>query len=94
MADEQRRSIKKKKRSISKFLIFTTMFITVLITAFTIYMTFITRDLTPLTVIIPCIFTEMSVVSAFYMWKSKVLSMIEMKQEYGEKFIEDTLDDV
>ena len=91
---EKKNKNKKKKRSISKFLIFIMTLMTILVFGFTIYMTWVTHDLTPLTVIIPCVFAEMSVVSAFYMWKSKALSIIELKKEYGEKFIEDTLDDI
>ena len=85
---------KKKKRSISKFLIFIITLMTIVITAFTIYATWLTRDITALTVIIPCIFAEMGVVSGFYMFKSKCLAIIELKHQYGERFIEETLDDV
>ena len=93
-SEETKRRTLKRKRSISKLLIYTILIMTILLFAFTAVMTWITKDLTPLTVIIPCIFTEMGVVSAFYMWKSKVLSVIELKVKYGEQFIENTLDDV
>ena len=92
--EKEKKKKQKKKRSISKPLIFITTLMTVLLFAFTVYMTWLVRDLTPLTVIIPCVFAEMGVVSGFYMWKSKVLAVIELKKKYGEDFIENTLDDI
>lgn len=88
------RRTKKKKRSISKVLIFTILTLTVIISLFTLYATWLTKDTTPLTALVPCVFAEMGVVSAFYQWKSKCLAVIEMKQKYGEQFIENTLDDI
>lgn len=92
-AETKRRTVK-KKRSVSKLLIYTILTLTVVVTLFTLYATWLTHDTTPLTALVPCLFAEMGVVSGFYQWKSKCLAVIEMKKKYGEQFIENTLDDV
>ena len=91
---ETKRRTKKKKRSVSKIIITIIMTLTVIVTLFALYATWLIRDASILVTLIPCLFVETGVVSGFYMWKSKVLSVIELKRKYGEQFIEDTLDDV
>ena len=85
---------KKKHRSTTKFIMFLMMFITVVVVAFSIAMTWLTKDLTVLGILIPCVFVETATCTGFYFWKRKVEDMIKLKQEYGEQFIENTLDDV
>ncbi len=45
--------------------------VTVLVTAFTMYMIWETKDLSPLMYLIPAIFTETASSTGFYYWKAR-----------------------
>lgn len=91
---KKKRKKRKRRRSTTKFIMFLMMFITVIVVAFSIYMTWLTMEMSVLAVLIPCVFVETATCTGFYFWRRKIDAMIEYKKEYGEEFIENTLDDL
>lgn len=79
------RSKPKAKREFSKiiFILVSTINITVIL--FTMYMIYITRDLSPLMYLIPAVATEMATVTGFYFSKAKAENKIKLMQKYGLK---------
>ena len=73
---------------------FLMMLITVCVTAFAIVMTWVMRDSMILVTLIPCVFAETATATGFYFWRRKIESVINYKKEYGEQFIENTIDDI
>ena len=92
-ADTVRRT-KKKYKSTTKAVMFIMMALTVATVIFSMVMAWRTLDASILITLLPCLFVETATCTGFYFWKRKVEDMIKMKQEYGEEFIENTLDDV
>ena len=72
----------KKKIEFSKLIFFFVTFFIVLLTVFSLYMMWKTKDLTPLAYLIPAWFGEMSVVTGFYFNKAKAENIIILKKYY------------
>ena len=72
----------KKKIEFSKLIFFFVTFFIVLLTVFSLYMMWKTKDLTPLAYFIPAWFGEMSVVTGFYFNKAKAENIIKLKKYY------------
>lgn len=92
-ADTVRRT-KKKHKSTTKTVMFVMMALTVATVVFSMAMAWRLMDASILMTLLPCLFVETATCTGFYFWKRKVEDMIKLKQEYGEQFIENTLDDV
>ena len=92
--EARKNKIDMKKQSTTKFVTFFMLALTTIVTVAGIVATFLLNDTTILVTLIPCIFAECGVVTGFYFWIRKVRSIIELKFEYGEEFIEHTLDDL
>lgn len=88
-----KRAIKKKKSS-TQFVLYSILALSVITTLFSLFATIYLKDSTILVTLIPCLFAECGVATGFYFWVRKVRSIIEFKYEYGEEFIENTLDDI
>lgn len=56
--------------------------VTVVVTAFTMYMVWETKDISPLIYLIPAIFAEMGTGTAFYYWKARCENLKKMEMEY------------
>ena len=72
----------KKKIEFSKLIFFFVTFFIVILTVFSLYMMWKTKDLTPLAYLIPSWFGEMSVVTGFYFNKAKAENIIKLKKYY------------
>lgn len=94
MEARAKKPVQKKKRSTTQFVLYAILFLSVLVTIFACFVTIYLKDATVIVTLIPCLFAECGVATGFYFWVRKVRSIIELKYEYGEEFIENTLDDV
>ena len=56
--------------------------VTVVVTTFTMYMVWETKDISPLIYLIPAIFAEMGTGTAFYYWKARCENLKKMEMEY------------
>ena len=92
-AETKRRTIKKHK-STTKAVMFIMMALTVIVVFFAMVLAWVIKEASIIVTLLPCIFVETATCTGFYFWKRKVEDMIKLKQEYGEQFIENTLDDV
>ena len=79
--------MKKQKTEFSKIIIIIVGAVTVLVTAFTMYMIWETKDLSPFIYLIPAIFTETASATGFYFWKSKNENLKKMAKEIKEENI-------
>lgn len=91
---ETKRRTNKKHKSTTKSIMFIMMAITIITVAFAMVMAWRTMEASILITLIPCVFVETATCTGFYFWKRKVEDMIKLKKEYGEQFIENTLDDL
>ena len=66
---------------------------TSLVTAFTLFMIWKTNDLSPLTYLIPAVFTELATATGFYYSKAKVENEIKLRQKYGKEIYKDAKGD-
>ena len=73
---------------------YTILLLTFAVSIFSMFATIYLQDGTIIVTLLPCIFAECGVATGFYFWLRKIRSLIEMKQEFGEQFIENTVDDV
>ncbi len=55
--------------------------VTVLVTAFTLYMVWETKDLSPLMYLIPAVFTETASSTGFYLWKAKGENVLKIAKD-------------
>lgn len=75
---------KKKRPEFSKRILVCVAIGTVAVAVFSCIMIWRTQDLTPLAYLIPAIFAELAVGTAFYYNKSKAENEIKLKKLYGE----------
>ena len=75
-------STKKSKMEFSKKIFIFVAAVTVVVTAFTMYMVWETKDISPLIYLIPAIFAEMGTGTAFYYWKARCENLKKMEMEY------------
>lgn len=75
-------SMKKPKTEFSKKIFIFVAAVAVVVTAFTMYMVWETKDISPLIYLIPAIFAEMGTGTAFYYWKARCENLKKMEMEY------------
>ena len=80
----------KKKTEFSKLIMLVVGAVTVIVTAFTLYMIWKTQDLSPLGYLIPAVFAELSVGTGFYYSKAKAENRIKLRKHYGSEIYNDT----
>lgn len=80
----------KKKFEFSKLILMIMGAVTVGVTAFTLIMIWRTDDLSPLEYLIPAIFAELGVGTAFYYSKAKTENSIKLRKKYGPDIYNDT----
>lgn len=56
--------------------------VAVVVTTFTMYMVWETKDMSPLIYLIPAIFAETGTGTAFYYWKARCENLKKMEMEY------------
>ena len=81
---------RKKKIEFSKLIMLTVGAVTIVVTAFALFMMWKTQDLSPLAYLIPAVFTELSVGTGFYYSKAKAENRIKLRQKYGSEIYNDT----
>lgn len=81
---------RKKKMEFSKLIMLVVGAVTVVVTAFSLFMMWRTNDLTPLAYLIPAVFAELSVGTGFYYSKAKAENRIKLRKQYGSEIYNDT----
>lgn len=79
-----------KKVEFSKLIMLTVGAVTIIVTAFSLFMMWKTQDLSPLAYLIPAVFTELSVGTGFYYSKAKAENRIKLRKKYGSEVYNDT----
>ena len=77
--------MKKSKIEFSKKIFIFVAAVTVIVTAFTMYMVWETKDLSPLIYLIPAIFAETASATGFYYWKSKAENQLKIARSIKEE---------
>lgn len=80
----------RKKLEFSKLIMLTVGAVTIIVTAFALFMMWKTQDLSPLAYLIPAVFAELSVGTGFYYSKAKAENRIKLRQKYGSEIYNDT----
>ena len=80
----------KKKIEFSKLIMLAVGAVTIIVTAFTLFMVWKTQDLSPLAYLIPAVFAELSVGTGFYYSKAKAENRIKLRKQYGSEIYNDT----
>ena len=83
-----------KRIEFSKIIVIVTSAVASLVTAFSMYMIWETKDLSPLGYLIPAMFGELGVATGFYYNKAKAENKIKIRKEYGSEFYNDLKGDV
>lgn len=86
--------IKKSKIEFSKKIFIFVAAVAVVVTAFTMYMVWETKDLTPLVYLIPAIFAETASATGFYYWKSKAENQLKIARSIKEEQLCDEINRV
>lgn len=73
----------KQTPEFSKRLLRAAALFTLIVTAFTLYMIWVTRDLSPLMYLIPAVFAELATATGFYYTKAKAENKIKLMKAYG-----------
>ena len=81
---------RRKKLEFSKLIMLTVGAVTIIVTAFALFMMWKTQDLSPLAYLIPAVFTELSVGTGFYYSKAKAENRIKLRKQYGSEIYNDT----
>lgn len=79
-----------KKLEFSKLIMLVVGTVTVVVTVFSLFMMYKTQDLSPLAYLIPAVFAELSVGTAFYYSKAKAENRIKLRKKYGAEIYNDT----
>lgn len=74
----------KKKKEFSKKIFIGVSMATVIVVIFSFVMIYRTEDLSPLTYLIPSMFTELATATGFYYKKAQKENEIKLKKIYGE----------
>lgn len=72
----------KKKIEFSKVILILMILITVIVTAFVLWIVLVTGDTSPLAYLIPAVFAELATATGFYYSKAKVENRIKLMQIY------------
>jgi hypothetical protein len=80
----------KKKIEFSKLIMLAVGAVTIIVTAFTLFMVWKTQDTSPLAYLIPAVFAELSVGTGFYYSKAKAENRIKLRKQYGSEIYNDT----
>ena len=83
------KAMNKKKFEFSKLIIIFVGAVTILVTAFTMYMIWETKDMMAFTYLIPAVFTETASATGFYYWKARTENKIRMSKEIQKEQIEE-----
>lgn len=83
-----RKSTSKIKTEFSKKILIAVGAVTLLVTAFTVIMIWMTKNLEPLQYLIPALFAELSIGTGFYYNKAKAENEIKLKKDDPE-FVKD-----
>lgn len=86
--------IKKSKIEFSKKIFIFVAVVAIVVTAFTMYMVWETKDLTPLVYLIPAIFAETASATGFYYWKSKAENQLKIARSIKEEKLCDEINRV
>ncbi len=81
---------RRKKLEFSKLIMLTVGAVTIIVTAFALFMMWKTQDLSPLAYLIPAVFAELSVGTGFYYSKAKAENRIKLRKKYGSEIYNDT----
>ncbi len=81
---------RRKKLEFSKLIMLVVGAVTVVVTAFTLFMVWKTQDTSPLAYLIPAVFAELSVGTGFYYSKAKAENRIKLRKQYGSEIYNDT----
>lgn len=79
----------KKKIEFSKIIVVFVGVVTVLVTTFTLYMVYITQDLSPLDTLITLVFGAFATAMGFYYNKAKFENLIKLRKKYGSEIFND-----
>lgn len=71
----------KKKMETSKILLFVNYAIVLSVIIFTYTICILTGDVSALSSLIPCVFTELGVSTGFYYWKAKNENMVKLSKK-------------
>ena len=82
--------MKRKKLEFSKLIMLVVGAVTVIVTAFTLFIVWKTQDTSPLAYLIPAVFAELSVGTGFYYSKAKAENRIKLRKHYGSDIYNDT----
>lgn len=78
-----------KKTEFSKRILIFAGAVTILVTAFTMYMIWETKDLSPLMYLIPAVFTETASSTGFYYWKAKGENVLKIARNLKQEGLTD-----
>lgn len=81
---------RRKKMEFSKLIMLVVGAVTIVVTAFALFMMWKTQDLSPLAYLIPAVFAELSVGTGFYYSKAKAENRIKLRKKYGSEIYNDT----
>lgn len=77
------------KTEFSKLIMMGVGAVTVLVTAFTLFIVYDTKDTSPLSYLIPAIFAELATATGFYYSKARVENEIKLRKQYGSEIFND-----
>lgn len=80
---------KKPKKEFSKLIMIAVGAVTAVVTAFTLFMVWETKDLSPLAYLIPAVFAELATATGFYYSKAKTENRIKLRKQYGPEIYND-----
>ena len=83
-----------KKFEFSKIIMLVVGAVTMVVTAFTLYIVLYTGDTTPLAYLIPAVFAELATATGFYYSKAKSENQIKLRKKYGSEIYNDTKGDL
>lgn len=72
-----------KKMEFSKKILIVAAIINIAVIAFTCFMVWITKDISPLIYLIPSVAAEAATGTGFYYWKARLENSIKLRKEYG-----------
>jgi len=81
---------RKPKYEFSKVILVCVGAVTLVVTAFTLYIIWKTGDTSPLAYLIPAIFAELATATGFYYSKAKAENRIKLRKHYGPDVYNDT----
>lgn len=83
----------KRKYEFSKIIVVCLGVVSAIITAFTLFIVYDTKDTSPLAYLIPAVFTALATGTGFYYNKAKLENQIKLRKQYGSKIYKDVKGD-